>query len=278
MCYRHPAFYGLTAFLFCDKLFAARFPALRFEAASSLASFFDESRAMGNSPLSASSGSGFHPTVGAPFPAGIPQSAPPSEPVDLLEILRQSLASGTQPTDSIFRAAVDAARVLTGAHGTALALRTDGAIVCRARSGDIAPELGSRLNTDSGISGECLRTAHILVCNDSTTDDRVDPEVCRALGIRSIVVVPLRGAKGISGILEAFSALPNAFGDEQIDHLRRMAEIAETAYERERVAQDATLRSRAALFDPPTVTIKSRDRQAVNEAPHKRRYWIAGIV
>src|SRR5207302_8656812 len=123
----------------------------------------------------------------------------------------------------IFRAATDAARILSGADGTALALRTSGVIICRARSGSIAPEVGSPLNVDSGISGECLRSATVLLCHDAATDSRVDPEVSASLSIRSIVVVPLRGAMGIAGILEAFSGRMNAFSAEEIDSLRSLA-------------------------------------------------------
>jgi TonB family protein len=167
--------------------------------------------------------------------------ASPTQPSDnraLLEILRQALASGTQSGDSILQATADAARALTGAGGVAIALRTKAEILCRARSGEIAPELGSPLNVDSGISGECLRSATVLICNDAETDHRVDPVVCRALGIRSIVVVPLRGQMGMAGVMSAFSARPSAFESAQIDLVRALAEIAEVVYDRERRAQD----------------------------------------
>src|SRR5689334_16814336 len=148
---------------------------------------------------------------------------------DNVSALRDALVAGTHPPASILHAAADAARILTGASGVAIAVRTRGLVACRARSGDIAPELGAPVNVDSGISGECLRTATILICSDTETDCRVDPDVCRILGIRSIAVVPLRGPMGIAGILEAFSVSPAAFGDEQINTLRGLAEIAESA-------------------------------------------------
>src|SRR5215831_20896089 len=100
-------------------------------------------------------------------------------------------------------------------------------LVCCARSGDMAPSLGAPLNSDSGISGECLRTASIQICNDTSTDARVDSEACQALGIRSVVVVPLLGRMGMFGILEAFSARTDAFEEEQLNSLRSLAEIAE---------------------------------------------------
>jgi TonB family protein len=165
-------------------------------------------------------------------------------PEDVFTILRRT-ADGSQPPDAVIRATAEAARVLTSADGVAIAFRTKGAILCRARSGELAPELGSYVDANSGISGECLRTASILVCEDARLDARVDNVVCQRLGICSIVVVPLRGPVGISGILEVFSTRVNAFGEREINSLRGLAELAEAAYERERLAQlEAT---RAAL-------------------------------
>jgi protein TonB len=187
-------------------------------------------------------------------------------------------------------AATEAARVLAGADGVALALRTKGLVVCRARSGDPTPELGSPLNTESGISGECLRAASILVCDDTFNDARVDPQVCRDLGIRSIVAVPLRGPIGIAGILEAFSTHTRAFGDEQINALRGLAEIAEAAYEREvRTLQEAafaslrTTRTRSLFTGATSPPAPSQEQEQEKETPTydevslARRYWVLGI-
>jgi hypothetical protein len=71
--------------------------------------------------------------------------------------LRKMIASDTQHTDTILGAIAAAAHSLTGATGAAVAMPRDGAVVCVGRSGETAPELGARLNVDSGISGECLR-------------------------------------------------------------------------------------------------------------------------
>lgn len=240
---------------------------------------------MDDLPLSTSSGPVLPSPDVPPFPFSFEQPAP-RHGVDSaahLEALRHDLAGGTRSTDSILRAATDAARVLSGADGTALALRTRGAIVCRARSGDIAPELGAPLNVGSGISGECLRSASILLCNDTLTDMRVDPEVCLVLGVRSVVAVPLRGPIGIAGILEAFSTRAHAFGTEQIDFLRALAEIAEAAYDRESRSQGPVRPSvtsdadRPTLFPAPAVTNQIREGKA-SEERFLKSYWIFGAV
>src|SRR6266571_6297919 len=53
------------------------------------------------------------------------------------------------------------AQALTGATGAAIALRKGNEIVCRARTGRTAPDLGVRLQTDSGISADCVRTGKL---------------------------------------------------------------------------------------------------------------------
>jgi len=130
--------------------------------------------------------------------------------------------------DAILSEATHAARYFTDATGAALALWSQGVVICRARSGDTAPPLGAKLDVDSGISGECLRSGRSKRCNDTLTDPLVDSEVCQELGIRSLAAVPLRGEHGVVGILEIFSGKPYAFTDAHITLLKQLAQIAVT--------------------------------------------------
>jgi TonB family protein len=105
----------------------------------------------------------------------------------------------------------------------------DGAMVCRARSGDTAPALGAQLAAETGISGECLRTGKIQHCMDTENDPLVDVEVCRGLGLRSIAVLPIQGWREINGVLEVFSTQPAAFTEQHIALLQQLAALAERA-------------------------------------------------
>ena len=202
---------------------------------------------------------------------------------DLVGILREAAASGSRPLDSIVEAVADAARVLSGADGTALGLETKGIILCRARSGNIAPPIGAPISAESGISGECLRTVTMLVCHDAMTDPRVDTEVCRSLGIRSVAAVPVRGPMRVAGILEAFSARPNAFDGEALTSLRDLAEIAEMAYRREvphyapvaRPIPDIPWPSPAARST--LVAAREEILEGISQ-PGKRRVWMAVAI
>ncbi len=63
------------------------------------------------------------------------------------------------------------AQALTGATGAAIALRKGDEIICRARTGRTAPDLGVRLQTDRGLSADCVRTGEVLAmqrCGDES--------------------------------------------------------------------------------------------------------------
>ena len=152
----------------------------------------------------------------------------PDEP-QVLSTLRELVAAGEHRLDPMLGAIADAALLLTGATGVALAMWKDGAMVCRARSGETAPPLGARLSADTGISGECLRTGKTQHCVDTEKDRLVDVEVCRTLGLRSIAVLPIQGERGNNGILEAFSTEPAAFSAHHLAVLEHLAGLAERA-------------------------------------------------
>jgi len=117
----------------------------------------------------------------------------------------------------------EGARRLTGSGGAAIALCEDNKVVCRGRSGLIAPELGARLNPESGISGECLTSGEVQLCDDTEHDPRVDVWVCRNLGIRSVLAVPLRRQQDVLGIIVVFSGWAGVFGERDIRALKLLA-------------------------------------------------------
>ncbi|MGA7561545.1 MAG: GAF domain-containing protein [Terriglobales bacterium] len=108
------------------------------------------------------------------------------------------------------------AQVLTGATGAAIALRRGNEIVCRARTGRTAPDIGVRLQTDSGLSAECVRTGEVLLCNDAESNPRVDWATCRRMGVRSILVAPLRHFRRTLGVFEVLSSTPHAFDNNDV--------------------------------------------------------------
>jgi GAF domain-containing protein len=124
------------------------------------------------------------------------------------------------------------AQALTGATGAAIALRSGGEVICRARAGRTAPDVGIRLQTDSGISAECLRSGEIVLCNDAEDDPQVDLASCRRLGVRSILAAPLRQFHKTLGIFEVLSASPSAFTQQHATTMQLLASMMVAAISR----------------------------------------------
>lgn len=115
------------------------------------------------------------------------------------------------------------ARVITCATGAAMAWEDAEGMICRASTG-IAPATGARVQLDQGLSGECIRKAAVVRCDDTDNDPRVDPEVCRQLNLRSVVIVPVLRQGKVTGLIEVFSNKPNAFRNEDVAGLRLLAD------------------------------------------------------
>jgi GAF domain-containing protein len=124
------------------------------------------------------------------------------------------------------------AQTLTGATGAAIALHSGSEIVCRARTGRTAPDLGVRLQTDSGLSAECVRTGEILLCHDAESNPRVDLASSRRLGARSILVAPLRHYRRTLGVFEVLSATPYAFDHRDVSTMQLLSSVMVAAMTR----------------------------------------------
>jgi putative methionine-R-sulfoxide reductase with GAF domain len=132
--------------------------------------------------------------------------------------------------DSALQLLVERAQYITGATGTALALPQGEEMVCRASAGASAPAVGARLQVRSGLTGESIARRQLLRCDNAESDPRVNLEACRALGIASIVVLPLLRQNGeVRGLFELFSDHPYAFEERDLIALERMADLTLTA-------------------------------------------------
>ncbi len=141
--------------------------------------------------------------------------------------------------DAALQLLADRAQYITGANGAAIALRRSGKqdLLCRASIGANAPELGALLSTEFGLSGESVRTRKALRCDDAERDARVNREVCRQLGIASVVVMPVVHDDEVLGVFELFSGEAHAFGERDLSALERLSEMVETAVRLARAAE-----------------------------------------
>ncbi|MGA2644485.1 MAG: GAF domain-containing protein [Candidatus Sulfotelmatobacter sp.] len=129
-------------------------------------------------------------------------------------------------------AITERAQHLTGATGAAIALRAGNEIVCRARAGRTAPDLGVRLQTDAGISAEAVRSGEVMLCHDAERNPRVDLASCRRLGVRSILVSPLRFYRRTLGVFEVLSSSASAFDERDVATMQLLSSMMVAAISR----------------------------------------------
>jgi putative methionine-R-sulfoxide reductase with GAF domain len=131
------------------------------------------------------------------------------------------------------------AQYITGASGAAIALLEGSEMICRASAGPSAPELGAEVQIKKGLTGESVRTQKVLRCDDAETDSRVNRESCLALGIKSVMVVPLIREQEVIGVFELLADRPHAFEDRDITALEHLAEMVLTGLEHADAAKRA---------------------------------------
>jgi GAF domain-containing protein len=137
------------------------------------------------------------------------------------------------------------ALALTRATGAAIALRSGNEIVCRARTGRTAPDIGVRLQTDSGISAQCVRTGEVVLCNDAENSPEVDVASCRHLGVRSVLAAPLRHFRSTLGIFEVLSSTPYAFDRRDVATMQLLSSMMVAA-----ISRLSSLRHKRATIEP----------------------------
>ena len=171
---------------------------------------------------------------------GKDESGPPSVPRFAADTGSTSLTEMAQrDLEAALQLLAERAQYITGASGAAIALLEDSEMICRASAGASAPELGAEVQVKSGLTGESVRTRQVLRCDDAETDSRVNRESCRALGIKSVMVVPLIREQEVIGVFELLADRANAFEERDVTALERLAEMVQTGLEHADAAKRA---------------------------------------
>jgi len=166
-----------------------------------------------------------------PFPAASCDDAPPADVASLsavVEMLSDVVAVQLDPVP-VMRLIVERTRRLTGADGAVIAVLEGSELVHSAASGLAAPFLGARRAIAGSLSAHTLITGEIDRCDDVEHDSRVDRDLCDRMGVRSMVLVPLRHDGVITAVLKVLSRRPRAFDDRHVWLLRVMGGVFSTA-------------------------------------------------
>lgn len=137
----------------------------------------------------------------------------------------QSLPDYSSQFLSDLQGLLEKAGRFTGATSAAIAFVEGEELVTKVSMGDCAPDPGSRSPISGSFTGLCVQQHDVQRCDDASKDERVDSGACQALGIASMVIVPIAEKRNVLGVLAAFSAKPNAFSPTHVALLRTIADI-----------------------------------------------------
>ena len=146
----------------------------------------------------------------------------------VLEAQAELAAAELEP-DTLLRLVAERASAMCGADGVAAALTDRDEYVYRHAGGILALYAGIRFGTDAGVLSYALRTGEAYHCRDSETDPGTEDYVWCHLGARSMVVVPLRYAGNMIGLLQVVSGKPHAFRAWHVQTLRVLGGILAAA-------------------------------------------------
>ncbi|SPL69865.1 sensor domain-containing diguanylate cyclase [Acinetobacter stercoris] len=126
--------------------------------------------------------------------------------------------------EAVMRLVTDETLKMTNAEGVAIELIDGDDTVYTMITGNNPSLHGLRLKRSASLSGLSIQENTIQYCKDIETDERVDREVCRKVGIRSMAIVPLLHIGEAIGVLKIFSKQIDAFGERDFKILSLIAD------------------------------------------------------
>jgi len=133
----------------------------------------------------------------------------------LLEIIaiQTEIARLGADLGSVMQHVAERTLTLIGADGAAIELAEGDEMVYRASSGIASRFLGLRLARSHSLSGTCVALGEAVRCDDIELDARTDKPACRRVGLRSMIVLPLRYGDSTVGVLKAMSTRVAGFSE-----------------------------------------------------------------
>ncbi len=147
---------------------------------------------------------------------------------DIIDIQTQVAKLGLD-LGGVMSLVADRTLALVDADGAAVELAEGTEMVYRAASGTAAGQIGLGLSIDHSLSGLCVRTGQIMLCDDSEDDPRVDRDACRRVGLRSMLIMPLKHNGTVVGALKAVSSQPGKFKKRDQDVLNLLSDVVGAA-------------------------------------------------
>ncbi|HEU5042055.1 MAG TPA: PAS domain S-box protein, partial [Gemmatimonadales bacterium] len=179
--------------------------------------------------------------------------------------IQQAVGAAGLDSATVHRVIADRSQWLTGATGAVIEAIDGDELVPLAHVGTEAP----RIKIEGSLSGLCVRTGELQRSDDVTTDPRVTHY--GGLGVRSLLVVPLKDEQRTLGVLKVVSTKVGAFSDRDAKALRLLGGLMGAA-----MAHAAAFDSRQSRLEERTRSLQvseQRFKQLVDAA--QEGIWVA---
>jgi hypothetical protein len=114
---------------------------------------------------------------------------------------------------------------MTGAVSVSVCLLDDDSVECVAESGVAANKQGRAIAASSIAATERLKNGRQFQSLDAQADSRIDNELCRELGVRSLLAVPIQRSEEIAGLIEIRWGLTDALHECDVRTCRLMTNL-----------------------------------------------------
>lgn len=143
--------------------------------------------------------------------------------------VQNSINVGGLNPQKIMALIVDETQALTGADGSVIEILEGDCAVSHYASGMGLSRLRTEMKLNGSLSGACLQQNKILLCHDTETDPRVNLELNRQIGVRSLIAAPIRHAGQNIGVLKVASRQPHRFNEEHVRALELVMNLLSAA-------------------------------------------------
>ena len=143
----------------------------------------------------------------------------------IVEIQQAAFVAGLTP-DAVMQRIASTAADITSAEGAVVELIDGESMRYAHGAGCLAGSEGVELSIAHSLSGLAVTANETLVSDDAYVDPRVNAEVARRIGARSMVIVPLTVDGTTLAVLKIVSGQPRAFGELDIEVVSTLAAFA----------------------------------------------------
>jgi len=114
---------------------------------------------------------------------------------------------------------------MTGAVSVSVCLLNDESAECVAETGVAAKKQGQSIAASSIAATERVKNGRQFQSLDAQADSRIDNELCRQLGVRSLLAVPIQRSDEITGLIEIRWGLTDALHECDVRTCRLMTNL-----------------------------------------------------